>query len=45
MTDSALILYLECLKGLISYFKKLGQRDLNKSKYLKIVKKCILNFF
>ena len=30
MTDSAIILYLAFLKGLIFHFKKLGQRDLNK---------------
>ena len=30
MADSAIILYLECLIGLISYFKKLGQCDVNK---------------
>ena len=30
MADSAIILYLECLKGLIYHLKKLGQRDLNK---------------
>ena len=30
MADCAIILYLECLKGLIYHFKKLGQRDLNK---------------
>ena len=35
MADSAVILYLECLKGLISPFKKLGQRDLNKKKIYK----------
>ena len=45
MADSAIILYLECLKGLISNLKKLGQRDLSKKKYMKICKKCILNFF
>ena len=45
MADSAIILYIECLKGLISHFKKLGQRDLNKRNYIKICKKCILNFF
>ena len=40
MADSAIILYLECLKGLIYHFKKLGQRDLNKKKnYIKICKK------
>ena len=37
MADSAVILYLECLKVLI------GQRDLNKKNYIKICKKCILN--
>ena len=30
MADSAIILYLECLIGLIYHFRKLGQRDLNK---------------
>ena len=30
MADCSIILYLECLKGLIYHFKKLGQRDLNK---------------
>ena len=40
MADSAIILYLECLKGLIYHFKQLGQRDLN----IKICKKRILNF-
>ena len=37
MADCAIILYLE-------YFKKLGQRDLNKKNYIKICKKRILNF-
>ena len=45
MTDSAIILYLECLKGLIYHFKKLGQRDLDKKINIKIYKKRILNFF
>ena len=40
-----MILYLECLKGLISHLEKLGQCDLNKKIYIKICKKCILNFF
>ena len=31
MADSAIILYLAFLKGLISHFKILGQRDLNKN--------------
>ena len=39
MADSAIILYLECPKGLISYFKKIGQLDLNKDNYIKICKK------
>ena len=43
MADSAIILYLECLKGIISHFKKLGQCDLNKKDYIKICKKRILN--
>ena len=30
MADSAIILYLECLKGLIYHSKKLSQRELNK---------------
>ena len=34
MADCAIILYLECLIGLIYHFKKLGQRDLNKKKYI-----------
>ena len=32
MADSAIILYLECLKGLIYHFKKLGQRDIDNKK-------------
>ena len=44
MAESAIILYLECLLGLISHFKILGQRDLSKKKYMKICKNCILNF-
>ena len=44
MADSAIILYLKCLKGLISHLKKLGQRDLNEKNYIKICKKRILNF-
>ena len=43
--QTAIILYLECLKGLIYHFKKLGQRDLNKKIYIKICKKRFLNFF
>ena len=39
MADSAIILYLAFLKGLISHFKKSGQRDLNKKDYIKICKK------
>ena len=35
MADSAIILYLKCLKGLIFHFKKLDQRDLNKKKIYK----------
>ena len=34
MADCAIILYLECLIGLIYHFKKLGQRDLNKKIYI-----------
>ena len=45
MADSAIILYLECLNGLIYYLKKIGQRDLSKKIYIKICKKRILNFF
>ena len=30
MADSAIVLYLRFLVGLISYFEKLGQRDLIK---------------
>ena len=33
VTDSAIILYLECLKDFISHFKKIGQPDLNKKLY------------
>ena len=36
MADSAIILYLECLKGLIYHFKKIGQRDLNEKICIKI---------
>ena len=36
MAYSAIILYLAFLKGLISHFKILGQRDLNKKNLLKI---------
>ena len=39
----AIILYLGFLIGLISYFEKLGQRDLKKI-YAQICKKRILNF-
>ena len=39
MADSAIILYLECLKGLIYHFFRLGKRDLNKEIYIKICKK------
>ena len=45
MADCSIILYLECLKGLIYHFKKLGQCDLNKKNYIKICKKRILNVF
>ena len=38
MADCAIILYLECLIGLIYHFKKLGQCDLNKKIYIKICK-------
>ena len=40
MADSAIILYWEFL-GLISHFQKLGQRDLNKTIYIKICKKNV----
>ena len=44
MANSVIILYLEFLKGLISYFQILGQRDQNKKIYIKIYKrKHILN--
>ena len=36
MADCAIILYLECLIGLIYHLKKLGQRDLNEKMYIKI---------
>ena len=42
MADCAIILYLECLIGLIYHLKKLGQRDLNKKNYIKIRKKRTL---
>ena len=45
MADGAIILYLAFLKGLISHFKKLGQRDINIKNYMKICKRCILKFF
>ena len=45
MADSAIILYLEFLKGLIYHFKKLGQRDLNKKHVYENLWKRILNFF
>ena len=41
----AIILYLGLLIGPISYFEKLGHRDLNKILYAQICKKRILNFF
>ena len=44
MADSAIILYLEFLEGVISHFKKLGQGDLNKKNYIIICKKRIINF-
>ena len=44
MADSAIILYVECLKGPISHFEKLGQHDLIRKIYIKICKKHILNF-
>ena len=44
MADCDIILYLECLKNLISKFKKLGQHDLNKKINTQICKKRILNF-
>ena len=39
MADCAIILYLECLTGLIYHLKKIGQGDLNKKIYIKIWKK------
>ena len=39
MADSAIILYLEFLEGLITHFQKLGQRDPNNKIYIKICKK------
>ena len=39
MADSAIILYLGFLEGFISYFEKLGQRDLNNKNFVKICKK------
>ena len=41
MADCAIILYLECLIGLIYHLKKLGQCDLNK----KIISKFVKNVF
>ena len=35
MADCAIILYLECLIGLIYHLKKLGQRDLKKKNVYK----------
>ena len=45
MADSAIILYLEFLEGVISQFKKLGQCDLNKNIYIKICKKTYFKLF
>ena len=45
MADCAIILYLECLIGLIYHLKKIGQLVLNKKFIKKICKKRILNFF
>ena len=39
MADSAIILYLKCLKGLIYHFKIIDQRDLNKKNSIKICKR------
>ena len=44
MADSAIILYFEFLEGIISYFQKLDQCDLNKKIYIKNCEKRILNF-
>ena len=47
MADSAIILYLGFLVGLISYIEKKsyqGESDLNKKNYVKICKKRILIF-
>ena len=41
MADSAIILYLERLKGLIYHIKKWGQHDLYKKIYIKICKKNV----
>ena len=41
MANSAIILYLGFLGGLIFHFEKLGQRDLNKKINIKIRKKRI----
>ena len=43
MADCAIILYLECLIGLIYHFKKLGQGDLNKKINIKICFKLLIN--
>ena len=44
MADSALILYLGFLVGLIYHFEKLAQRDLTIKNYVKISKIRISNF-
>ena len=44
MADSAIILYLGFLVGLISHFEKLAQQDLNKKNYVKICQKRISIF-
>ena len=41
MADSAIILYLKFLEGLISHFEKLGQSDLDKKINIKICRKHI----
>ena len=39
MADSAMILYLEFLEGLISHFRKIDQRDkMKKNIYIKFLK-------
>ena len=44
MANSAIILYLEFLVGLIFHFEKLDQHELDKKMYVQICKLHILNF-